>query len=569
MTSLTSNDRLSAQALRTEGRAAEPSQTMPCWRIGLMLGLCLWIGSLGSTDLRGQNPVADDSREKILADQQRLAEQYELLEKKLFSLYQYEQDQNQQRSELLQKAYQSSREKLTLQKFNAVVQQLRQSRFRNAEKSQDQISAELQSLLDLLQSEDRSQRVREQMERYKEYIKEINRTLRVQQGIRGQGERGENSQRLQNDQQKNAERTAKLQQEFRDNEQPQQDPAAANPSADLEPSPASDSPDPGQADPGQPTGKPAQSTPTPAGPPNSQGQPGESPAPPDGDRQSAESPAPSENPVQQNLQQAEQQMREAQQKLQAAEQQESVEKMRQAERQLQQAKQELERILRQLRQEEIERTLASLESRFRRMLELQIKIHEDTITLHAVQATQAADATEVQSAKLAARERALLTEAARGLLVLEDDGSSIAVVASLEQVQIDMQQVTDRLAAAKTDAITQEIQLGIVETLSFLVEVFEQAQKEENGQPNPGQGPGQEQPGEQALINQIAELKLIRGLQQQILKRHTRYSRLLPDPEDAIGHSDDPGIRQALEQLSQRQQSLQRITRDIVVGKNR
>lgn len=476
----------------------------------------------------------EDSREKILADQQRLAEQYELLEKKLFSLYQYEQEQNPARSELLQKAFQSSKEKLTLQKFLAAVQQLDQSRFRNAGKSQAEIVTELQDLLDLLQSEDRDKRVKNQINQYKEYLKEINRILRIQQGIRGQIERGNESQRLENEQDQNADRTGDLKNRIQASESGDQQPT------DM-PSQSGDPPSPGaEGEPGQP------------GP----GQPGDDQAP-------------TENPVQQKLQQAEQGMREARQKMEDAQRDASVEKMREAERELEKAKQELERILRQLREEEIKRTLASLESRFRRMLELQIRIHADTVTLNEARDQTAADEIEIQSGKLATREGDLVTEAARALLVLEDDGSSIAVSESLLQAQQDMQQVVDRLKAARTAQVTQEIQLGIIETLEFLVEVFDEAQASQDESAK-GQGQqGQGQPGEQALVNQLAELKLIRGLQKQILTRHTRYSRLLENPTDVVGHTNDPGIQQALEQLGQRQQKLQQITRDIVVGKNR
>ena len=179
------------------------------------------------------------------------------------------------------------------------------------------------------------------------------------------------------------------------------------------------------------------------------------------------------------------------------------------------------------------------------------------------------DEVEIQSGKLAVREKGLVTEAARALLVLEDDGSSVAIEESVRQAQLDMQQVADRLTASRTGETTQEIQQSIIETLGFLVEVFEEAKNDENKPKNQGQNQGQGQPGEQALINQLAELKLIRGLQRQILKRHARYADLLHNPNDAVGHASDPAIQKSLEQLSQRQQKLQQITHDIVVGKNR
>ena len=63
--------------------------------------------SLAVTPLAVACPL-QDSHLRILEDQQRLKVQYGLLEEKLFSLYQYEKDQNPTRADLLQRAYQQS-----------------------------------------------------------------------------------------------------------------------------------------------------------------------------------------------------------------------------------------------------------------------------------------------------------------------------------------------------------------------------------------------------------------------------------------------------------------------------
>ncbi|MGI9519854.1 MAG: hypothetical protein ACR2NP_22565 [Pirellulaceae bacterium] len=538
-------------------------------KLAASVGLII-LSVLAPVALLGQNP-AEDSREKIATDQARLAEQYELLEQKLFSLYQYEQDQNPERSELLQRAYQQSREKLTLDQITAVVRLLEQARLRDAESSQVAVSKHLEELLALLQSEDRSQRVRNEIDRYKEYLKEVNRILRIQQGIRGQAENGDQGSRLQDAQQQNADRTGNLDEDM---EAGDQEAEGSEPSAD----PGSDSGDPSQPQPGeetqpgedsQPGGQPPQDQssqgqqppPSDAQPSPGQSQPGQPPA-----NQTQETPP---NPVRQRLQQAEQKMREAREKLEQAEQDASVEDMREAERELAQAKQELEQILRQLREEEIERTLASLEARFRRMLEQQVKIYDDTVRIENGRGGGRDVELEMESAKLSSSEMDLVTQADRALLLLEDDGSSVAIAEAVRQIQQDMQQVADRLSAARTGPITQQLEEGIIETLGFLIEVFEQAQEDlQNSDQQQGQ-PQQGQPGEEGLINELAELKLIRGLQNQILGRHQRYAQLLDNPNDVIGHTNDPGIRTALERLGERQQKLQQITHDIVVGKNR
>ena len=261
-------------------------------------------------------------------------------------------------------------------------------------------------------------------------------------------------------------------------------------------------------------------------------------------------------------------MREAQQKIRDREKDDSLQDMREAEQKLQEAKQDLERILRQLREEEIKRTLASLESRFRKMLEVEIKIYDDTVALDRSTLGDNTPDLAIQCGKLSVRQKRLVTEAARALLLLEDDGTSIAIAESVRQLQLDMQQVSERLSALTTGEITQEIQQSVIETLGYLVEVFKQAREDAEQKSNPNQPSQPNRPGEQALVNQIAELKLIRGLQQQILRRHSRYASLLPDPDDPIGQTADPVIRSALDKLSFRQQTLQQITHDIVIGKN-
>ena len=71
-------------------------------------------------------------------------------------------------------------------------------------------------------------------------------------------------------------------------------------------------------------------------------------------------------------------MQEAQKKLDEAKRDDAVEKQAEASKELEQAKADLEEILRQLREEEMARTLAMLEARFRKMLDQQIEVYEGT-----------------------------------------------------------------------------------------------------------------------------------------------------------------------------------------------
>lgn len=483
-----------------------------------------------------------DSRETILADQKRLVDQYKLLEDKLFSLYQHERDQNPDRSVLLQRAFQQSKKELTLARLNTILRLIDQQQLRDAEKNQGEVLKQLQSLLELLQSEDRGKRVRDEIQRHKEYLKEVNRLLRMQKGIRGQAESDVESSRLQNSQENAADRTQRLADNIKQDEQSQ----SQEPSGEPQPSSGETPAQPQQPGQGTPNGKPADGQKKPADP----------------------SAQPQQNPVRDRLQQAEQKMRSAQRKLDQAERNNSIEDMQQAEQQLAQAKKELEEILKQLREEEAGRVLADLESRFRQMLEKQVKLLEKTIQTDETSKKQRRGDFEIACGKLSVDQKALATDAGRTLLVLQDDGSSIAIPETVRQMQIDMQQSGQRLSGARVGLVTQEIQRDIVQTLELLVDAVSQAQEnlEDKQQDAQGQaGP----PGEESLVDQLAELKLVRGWQDRIYRRHQRYAQLLDNPEDLIGETQDLDLRSALGRLRDQQLKVQQITREIVVGKNK
>ena len=77
-------------------------------------------------------------------------------------------------------------------------------------------------------------------------------------------------------------------------------------------------------------------------------------------------------------------MQEAKKKLEESKHKDSLEDQRAARAELEKAKAELEEILRQLREEEIARTLAQLEARFRKMLEMQLAVLDSTRRLEAL-----------------------------------------------------------------------------------------------------------------------------------------------------------------------------------------
>ncbi|MEO8498402.1 MAG: hypothetical protein ABI614_25345, partial [Planctomycetota bacterium] len=232
---------------------------------------------------------------------------------------------------------------------------------------------------------------------------------------------------------------------------------------------------------------------------------------------------------------------------------------------------ELEEILRQLREEEVGRTLAMLEGRFRRMLEKQLEIFESTKRLDKIAPDDRGRQVDIQSSKLGFEETKLAVEADKALLLLHEEGSSVAFPETVEMMRDDMQQVADRLAAAKIDTITQGIEEEIIVALEEMIAALQQAQQdlEEKKQQEEQKDGQQQQPGDEPLVDQIAELRMIRALQMRVNTRTTRYARLLANGDDLVGQADDEELRASLIQLGERQDRIHEVTRDIVLGKNK
>ena len=262
-------------------------------------------------------------------------------------------------------------------------------------------------------------------------------------------------------------------------------------------------------------------------------------------------------------------MQDATEALKDAQRDKATDKMEEAEKELAAAKKELEEILRQLREEEVESKLKLLEERFRGMLEQQTRVNESTDKLALTPSEARTTEFEISANRLASDQNEIVTAAGRALLLLKEDGGSIAFPVTVEEMQQDMMQVSTRLSAAKVNSITQEIEADIVATLNELIEALVQAQQEMEEQEAQGQKPPPGgKPGESPLVDQIAELKMLRSLQKRIYSRHQRYAKYLDDPKDRMGVSQEPDVVAALDRLAGRQQQLADIARQLVNEQN-
>jgi hypothetical protein len=453
------------------------------------------------------------------------------------------------RAELLRQLVGKSRAEELPSRFQETVAALSEKRLTDAVEKQAELEAQLLAMLELLLQEDRDRQLESEQKRISRYLAELNKLIRQQRGIKARTAGGDSDQQLSEEQQRTANATGQLGEQIAKTE------GAKSPPSQADSDGKSDSP----------SGKPSKGSSPPSGQPSDkQSKPSESSGSPSGDSNSDSSQQQSQQPSEravERLQQAQQRMQQAQQRLRDAERNQAVEEQEKALRELEQAKAELEKILRQLREEEMERLLVLLEARLRKMLDLQNAVLEQTVKLDASQGKTPQHELEIASVTLSRKENQIVSEADRALLLMREDGSSVAFPEALQQAREDMVTVAGRLQAVKPDEVTQGLEEDIIVTLEETLAALQKAlQKLRDQQASQQQGSGQ--PGEQPLVDQLAELRMIRALQMRVNRRTQFYSARIE------GNQTTDDLLDLLDKLAERQEHLYKATRDLHTGAN-
>lgn len=537
--------------------------------------------------------------------QLQLAQRYRQLEAVLLRMAELSDDP--QRVALLRKAVAQSKEQLIGQQLNDIADLLEKERLANAITEQAAVKQDLGKLLELLLSEDRSRNVDEEKHRLQQWIRDISNLIKDQQGLQGETDGGTDPKDVAERQAKVGEKTGKVADEISAEEAKKQaeanpasenaKPAAEKPSGEAKPAedkpateesqppstpseskpsenqpadgkPSESKPSEGEPTPGSPSeaqpseSQPSQSPPSPS--PPSEGQPSESSPPQQQEQQQEQQP---QNPTEQRLKQAQQRMEEAKKKLDEAKKQEAIAEQAEAIRELRAAKAELEKILQQLREEEMQRTLAMLEQRFRKMLASQIEVYEATQRLDSVAAEDRTRNDEIEAGRQSRNERAISVEAGRALELLKQDGTAVAFPEAVGQMIEDMDQAADWLGEAKVGELTQALEQDIIASLESMIAALEKAQKDLEDQKDQPKGPSDSPPSEQEqeLVNKLAELKMIRSLQFWVNRRTELYGKKLQGNATPAEQTD---MESELRKLAERQERIYRTTRDISQEKN-
>ena len=449
-----------------------------------------------------ETPEEDSPSIDLLAEQRKVVQKYGHFQQMALRLAELLSGVHPEQTDLLRRMIGQSRQRAIDSQFEQIINRLKKGQFDQAATGQKSVEKELQSLLTLLLTENISKRLEEKRQQLKRQLRELGRLIGRQKSLRRQAEKSKDPRGLSSEQEKLGKLTQRL----------------------------ADDLGPGQS-----------SSPTKEKPEKS-------------DKKGAEK-SDSEAAME-KLEAAREQMRQASKKLEEAKREEATEKQTEAIEQLQEAKAELEKILNQLRERQRHQMLVGLESRFRAMLISEKKIYESTCRLQKISPEQRTRQDRLQSGRLSGDQLDCLAIADRAYQLLRDDATSIAMPETLSQIREDMRHIADRLDRAEPYRLTINLEQEVIESLEELLEaVHRELQKDENQIEMSGQA---SPPGQAALLDLLAEIKIVRAMQVRI-NHGTRLCEQILE----TGSANAEEIADRLKTLSRRQKKTYQITRDL------
>jgi hypothetical protein len=559
-------------------------------------------------------PNTDKPTDQLKIQQSQLATQYANLEEVFLRMSEIEAASNPTRAGLLMQAAQMSKQLATQQRMLQAGDLLGKGQFSRAIPEMEASKDNLKKLLELLQSENRSSRIKDERKMLEEVLKDIRRIENIQRATRGRTENGQETQSAANDQkdleqqlqnaekdladkkeksdtqkdtsqkdtsQKDTSQKEGAQKEGAQKEDSQKNDAEKSKSEPKDSNPT-ENPDPSMKDPQQ-NDKPNENNPNNPQDKNKNQNTDQQSESQQSESQQSESqqsdeeeqsdsadrkPKSKQEQARDRVQKARKRMQKAEKNLRENKRKDAVEEQEKAEEELQQAIAELEKILKQLREEEIERTLVDLETRLKRMAEWERTIRDQSEKLANLAGEDRDRQLDIQANKLATEQLKVAMEGQRAMLLLKDEGSSQAFPEALQQVINDAQLIVKRLNAAdlsvNTLAIEDEVIGALDEMLESLQEVQKKREEEKQNQRDGGGSGGGGEP-EEPLVGKIAELRLIKTLQLRVNRRTDRLADQSNNKDDLIGEVADQKLREELLELSSRQQKIQGVTRDILL----
>ena len=562
----------------------------------LPLSRCLMASRFEVTEIESSSAPISTS-ESLVDREQDLLRQFRDLEKTFLRLADLLATSDPRRSALLRSVFEQARNEELDNRLDTIVTLLAEGQLLKAGNRQSSAIDALKQLLDLLESGDTDRRLANTKEEVKQFLARLSKLISRQRDIEGSTEAGGKEPQLSDRQNTVADETHRLsddvdgfakRMEARDSPtaRQQSDPSGdANNSknSDAKNSDAKDS-DAKDSDAKDSDAKDSDAKDSDAPSQTSEGSAGDSSKGTADDKGSESEPSNESSTDKQEeaadnngddessrarrtkkrLAAAEKRMRAAREKLDQSQRKEARSEQEKAIEELETARAELEEILRQMREEEVERLLVLLEVRVRAMLRAEKAVLAGTDKLATPSQTQSDRERQLEASRLAREQGLIGNDALKALALVRDDGSAVAIPEALEQVREDSAQAAARLTRGDVGGTTRGILEDIVLSLEEMLGALEKAQREQQSKAQNPSGGRPAEPGEQPLVDKLAELKMIRSLQKRVNTRTKRYAQLLTDGAEQV---EEPELFEALDRLSERQKKIERAAHDIATGR--
>ena len=550
-------------------------------------------------DASAGTPAAAKKELPLDIGQQAVLSRFDRFEKELVQMAEQLRKADPERAELLFRTHSKSQQERVIGQMRMIHELLagKNPQFGDSIQRQEQLVASLVTLLDLLQSENRISEIEAERARVKEILKNVNRMIGKEKDVRANTERGADPTKSASDQEKVANDAKELIEKIKNQDaakQAEQESNAAPGDKDSDKPPGQDDgskepsePKDGAADPKEPEeggqksdgskdgmpGETESSEGEPKDGDSQNGKPQDGKKPQSGDSkpgqsqegESGEQSDQQQTPGREDLEEARQEMEKAIQELKEKKDRGKASRHQdEAIRQLLEAKEKLEEILRQLREEEKSLTLASLESRFRKMLSMQLLVYQETLRLDK-EAEGRNENLIARGKQLATQEEEILQEVDKALVVLREEGSSVAFPEAVEAIREDAASIVELLDQGKTSELTQTLEQAVIEAIEEMVDALQKEMEKKNDEEEQQSGQQQQgQPQDKPLVDALSELKMLRSLQLRINRRTRQLGRMIEGDQVA-----EPELLKQLKTLSGRQSRIQRATYDLSTGRNK
>ncbi|MFN9283681.1 MAG: hypothetical protein ACK5YX_08295 [Planctomyces sp.] len=552
-----------------ESRTAMNVVSLLAGLMGLVLLAGAWTGqppqgTVGKPADPPKNGSAAKDPQTLRNEQIAVSGRYARFERMLMQMADILGRQDPERADLLRKTLGKGREDQVREDLEKAIALLESGELGAASEKQTELLQSFQSLMKLLQSEDRRSAVEREQERLNGLLKDLRNVIGEQRSARAATQNEESPSNAAPGQQKALEGTGKLLDEMQQHDQKSDGEKSEGEKSEGEKSEGEKSEgekSEGEKSEGEKSeGKKSEGEKSEGKKSEGEKSEGEkSGGQKSGGQKSGGQKGQQQTPGCESLQEAEKRMQQALEALQQQQREQALKEEDAAIEELQKAAEKLEEQLKQLREEEKEMMLASLEARFQRMLIVETQIHEGTTALAAVPQKDWLELSYGRCRELAQQQTELARECAQTVLLLREDGTSSAILLAAEDIQADMNSVAEWMQQSNVSELTISVQRDILESLKQLVETMQremQQMQERQQQENQQQQQGQQQ---SPLVDLIAEIRMLRNLQLQVNRRTKRVDDLLEGASD----SERATLLKQVSELAERQQKLFESAKDL------